>query len=86
MEQQRYKKWEELTTAEKETWLHSFPREYEKNDISESDQLIEECFANCGGEWDSLKSLMKQDNRFKLQRTVQDIDKHGNITERREFY
>lgn len=91
MNEEKYKKWEELTPKEKEAWLHSFPRTYtkndlRKNDITESDKLIDSCFANCGKEWDSLKKSMKQDDSFKLQRTIEIVDEKGHITEKKEYY
>lgn len=94
MEQQKYKKWEELTPAEKEAWWaqatnqsKTYTRnDLQKNNISESDKLIDSCFEGCGHEWDELKRLMKQDDSFKLQRTVKETDKYGHIIERKEFY
>ena len=91
MEQQKYKEWAKMTIAEKESWWNSITGIHSQNEqkiknVSESEKMIDEAFKNCGSEWDSLKSFMKQDDRFKLQRIVREVDNHGHISECREFY
>ncbi len=68
-----------MTEKQWQEYLASLPRveKLPQNNITETERMILDCFANCGSEWNSLKAAMLNDPRLKRRIQESSYDENG---------